>query len=80
MSRRPLGASLPPDERVTAFEAWIRDAQAAIDELAQAVLEVDTGQHWDGHVVALPAALRHVRAAAVALQELRSRPFRSRRP
>jgi hypothetical protein len=71
MSRRPLGASLPPELRLVAYEDRIRELVAAIDRLEDALVDVDT--------LGSRAAYQALRTAIVALQELKARPI-GRRP
>lgn len=78
MSRRPLGASLPIDQRLVAYEAWIREVQAAIDRLAEAVEALETGALDGRRVTAAVAAHMH-HEAFVELQEIRGRGFRAPR-
>jgi hypothetical protein len=77
MSRRPLGASLSPAQRLVAYETWIRDAHAAIERLGDAFYMVDTGRDLDDKPISRERAWALLRAAGVDLQELRSRPFRT---
>lgn len=81
--RRPLGASLPPDERLVAYERRIRELQAGVDELArrwQALDEVAADPRRGRRQV--DHAAGEVRGAAIRLQEIAARPIRGprRRP
>lgn len=78
MSRRPLGATLSPDDRLVAFERRIRDYQAAIGELESAMEALHTGTDAEGHEVTRGHGQAAVWRAFVALQELNARPFRRR--
>jgi hypothetical protein len=81
LRRRPLGASLAPDVRVIALEQQLRALQAAVDELAEAIEELDTGRDVVGGGEVSPAmAWRHVHEAFVGLQRIRERPIRAPRP
>jgi hypothetical protein len=66
MSRRPLGASLSPAERLAAYEKQIRELQAAIGEVEYAMAVVD-----EYGFRAYPA----LRRAIVGLQEVKERPI-----
>lgn len=71
MSRRPLGASLAPAERLVAYEAKIRAYQAAVAELEVAMEALDTVPP-----AKLAWAAGEVRAAFVGLQEVNAAPIR----
>lgn len=78
MSRRPLGAAIPPHIRLVVFEQWIRDVQAAIDELEDAVYAIETGRDFDDdRPVSLERAWRMHHSAFVDLQILKGRGFRA---
>lgn len=79
MSRRPLGASIPPAERLVVFEAWIRDVQAAVDELEDGIQGLDSGRDADGIAITPSAAWAQLHNAGRRLQELKERPFRAPR-
>jgi hypothetical protein len=79
--RRPLGAALPPGLRILALELQLRALQAAVDELAEAIEELETGRDVvGGGEVSVTMALRHVKEAFVELQRIRERPIRAPRP
>lgn len=78
--RRPLGASLPPELRLVAFEAWIRAAQVAIADLEEVVQWLTTGRDDDGAKVSMVTAWEALQADARRLAELRATPFRKPRP
>ena len=73
MSRRPLGASLPPAERLVAYERRIRDYQGAIVALEAAMEALDACPPRD-----LDRCAGAVRGAFVELQEVNERVFRRR--
>jgi hypothetical protein len=78
--RRPLGASIPPDQRLVVFEAYIREVQAAVDELTDAIYALDTGlDSDDGSTVSPERAWRLLHSAHVDLQLLKERSFRAPR-
>jgi len=78
MSRRPLGAALPIDERAAALEERVREFQAVVDWLGRSLYALDTGLDADDLSPVDPeAAWRFLRAAAVDLLELRGRPIRA---
>ena len=79
MSRRPLGASLPPEVRLAALEATVRDFYDGIDRLVDAVHAMDTGQDWDSNPIPLATAWRMHHAAIVHLQEIQERGIRAPR-
>jgi hypothetical protein len=67
--RRPLGASLPPAERLVAYEAWIRAMQAAVAAMADAMEACDTGRGQDGRRVSAGRASERLWQAMVEVQE-----------
>lgn len=69
MKRRPLGASLPPAERLAAYERWIRDMQAAVAAMAEAMEVWDTGRDQEGRRVSAARASGRLWQAMVEVQE-----------
>ena len=66
---RPLGAALSPPERIVALEAWIRDMQAAVDELGEAHAALDaaadgTTEPEAGHAFWMALTAVYERASA----------------
>lgn len=79
MSRRPLGASLPPEVRLVALEATVRDFYDGVNQLVDAVHAVSTGSDWDGHRIRPDAAASMLHQAMVRLQEIQERGIRAPR-
>ncbi len=69
MSRRPLGASLPPAHRLLAYETWIREMQAAVAAMADELEAIDTGFDRDGRRISFERAWARLRSTLTGVQE-----------
>lgn len=79
MSRRPLGASLPPADRLVAFESRIREYNDVVNgELLRGLYALDTGIDLvDDSKIAPAGAVQILRDACLELQQIAERPFRA---
>jgi len=75
VTRRPLGASLPPEKRLVAYEARLRELDGAIEHLTDAVEAYEHSRspgEW-------ARVWSDVRRRVFGLEEISHRPFRQPR-
>lgn len=79
MSRRRLGASIPPDARLRAYELRLRELVRQTETLAAAAEELDR-RFAAGDPTGAGVAVGDVLAAIARLETIAHRPFRRPRP